>query len=62
MKPFFAIVGLTLKNALRSHIFQLLLLVLLWWSTTHTCCLSALIEDSHRTQFLFQQCLGSVWL
>lgn len=29
MKPFFAIVGLTLKNALRSHIFQLLLLVLL---------------------------------
>ena len=29
MKPFFAIVGLTLKNALRSHIFQILLLVLL---------------------------------
>ena len=29
MKPFFAIVGLTLKNALRSHVFQLLLLLLL---------------------------------
>ena len=29
MKPFFAIVSLTLKNAVRSHVFQLLLLVLM---------------------------------
>ncbi len=29
MKPFFAIVALTLKNAVRSHVFQLLLLVLM---------------------------------
>ena len=29
MRPFFAIVALTLKNALRSHLFQLLLLLLL---------------------------------
>ncbi|MBR2720206.1 MAG: hypothetical protein IKB74_02615, partial [Lentisphaeria bacterium] len=29
MRPFFAITGLTLKNALRSHVFQILLLLLL---------------------------------
>ena len=29
MKPFFAIIGLTLKNALRSHVFQILLLLLM---------------------------------
>ena len=39
-----------------------LLLLLLWLMCFCTNGFSALVKNTHRTQFLFQQCLGSVWL